>query len=92
MRAGLPVVSFDPIPGHGRENAAAMSRAGVSVWAKDEKDLASWLGVLTQPGPARTRQTTVAAGIFREDPASLVAGMAGGALAGSAPLRQAQPA
>jgi processive 1,2-diacylglycerol beta-glucosyltransferase len=78
LRAGLPVVSFDPIPGHGRENAAAMSSAGVSAWAKDEKDLAARLHALTGPGPERDRQVGRAAAIFRQDPAALVAGLVGG--------------
>lgn len=93
MRAGLPVVSFEPIPGHGRENAAAMSAAGVSVWAKDEKDLASWLGALTQPGPARSSQIDRAAGIFRHDAAALIAGLARGTPTDSpARVCEAEPA
>lgn len=92
MKAGLPVVSFDPIPGHGRENAAAMSQAGVSVWATDGKDLASWLEALTRPGPARSRQTSIAAGIFREDPATLIAATVGEGAGGPRRMREAEPA
>ncbi|WP_424533498.1 MGDG synthase family glycosyltransferase [Sphaerisporangium viridialbum] len=33
--AGLPVVSYRPIPGHGRDGALAMARAGFSVHAPD---------------------------------------------------------
>lgn len=73
MRAGLPVVTFDPIPGHGRENAAAMSSAGVSVWARDEKDLAARLQDLTRPGPVRDEQVWRASAIFGQDPAALIA-------------------
>ncbi len=35
LRAGLPVVSFQPIAGHGRENTARMAEAGVSRLAAD---------------------------------------------------------
>lgn len=73
MRAGLPVVSFEPIPGHGRENAGAMSAAGVSYWAEDGTDLASRLKALVSPGPVREEQLARAAAIFREEPAALVA-------------------
>lgn len=92
MKARLPVISYDPIPGHGRANAAAMSGAGVSAWAKDEKDLASWLEALTRPGPARSRQTEVAAGIFRQDPATLVGAIVRGGGAGPLRFREAESA
>jgi len=81
MRAGLPVVSFEPIPGHGRENAGAMSAAGVSYWAEDGKDLASRLKAIVGPGPAREEQLARAAAIFRQEPAALVAGLVRGATA-----------
>ena len=83
MRAGLPVVSFEPIPGHGRENAGAMSAAGVSYWAEDGKDLASRLQAVVSPGPVRREQVARAAAIFREEPAALIAGLVGGAAAPS---------
>lgn len=94
MRAGLPVVSFDPIPGHGRENAAAMSGAGVSTWATDGKDLASRLRTLAVPGPARDRQVGRAGGIFRRDPAALVASLVGATplATGVSVALQAEPA
>ena len=39
MRAGLPVISFDPIAGHGRDNTAAMDASGVARLAVDEGSL-----------------------------------------------------
>ena len=33
--AGLPVVTFQPIPGHGKDNAETMARAGVNRYAED---------------------------------------------------------
>lgn len=91
MRAGLPVITYDPIPGHGRANAHAMASAGVSVWAKDGPDLARWLDALTRPGPARSAQTARAAAIFREDPAALVASLVTGA-GRYEPVAEAEPA
>lgn len=76
MRAGLPVVSFDPIPGHGRENAAAMSDAGVSSWPRDEAELACSLRSVVAGGPARDAQVALAAGLFRHEPAAIIAGLA----------------
>ncbi|HEX9530592.1 MAG TPA: glycosyltransferase, partial [Acidimicrobiales bacterium] len=41
--AGLPVVSFRPIPGHGRENAIEMERAGVAGFARSPGELVAIL-------------------------------------------------
>lgn len=76
MRAGLPVVSFKAIPGHGRENAAAMSEAGVVRIAADEGELPLLLDALTRPGPTRAAQLSAARAIFGADPAKLLAEMA----------------
>ena len=51
--AGLPVVTYRPIAGHGRHNAEEMDRAGLTVWAKTRR------GIRRRPrrldGRARTR-------------------------------------
>jgi processive 1,2-diacylglycerol beta-glucosyltransferase len=72
MRAGLPVVSFQPIAGHGRENTWRMHSAGVSTFAATDADLANALGVLTEPGPARDDQIGRGVSMFRSDPGELV--------------------
>ena len=72
MRVGLPVVSFDPIAGHGVENTTAMDAVGVARLALDADGLAAALADLTQPGPARDRQVTNAAAMFRSSPADTV--------------------
>jgi processive 1,2-diacylglycerol beta-glucosyltransferase len=38
--AGLPAVTYRPIPGHGRANAAVLHDAGLAPWALDRTDLA----------------------------------------------------
>jgi processive 1,2-diacylglycerol beta-glucosyltransferase len=76
MRAGLPVVSFHPIAGHGKENTAGMAAAGVSMFAGDAKSLADALEILTVPGPSRDDQVTTAAAMFRADAAEIVGGLA----------------
>jgi UDP-N-acetylglucosamine:LPS N-acetylglucosamine transferase len=76
MRAGLPVVSFQPIAGHGRENTAGMAAAGVSRLAGDADGLATALAALTEPGPSRDEQVSTAAAMFRADAAEIVANVA----------------
>jgi UDP-N-acetylglucosamine:LPS N-acetylglucosamine transferase len=56
--AGLPVVSYRPIAGHGRGNAADMERAGVAAWASTPGQLRSVLDDVTGSG----RQALVDAG------------------------------
>jgi UDP-N-acetylglucosamine:LPS N-acetylglucosamine transferase len=65
MRAGLPVVSFRPIAGHGRENTARMSEAGVSRLAANPEDLVDALEALTSPGAARSAQVAAGQAMFR---------------------------
>jgi UDP-N-acetylglucosamine:LPS N-acetylglucosamine transferase len=61
--AGLPVICYRPIPGHGRDNARAMERAGVSVFARDPAELRAALNRLGDPAE-RERLTRRAAALF----------------------------
>jgi UDP-N-acetylglucosamine:LPS N-acetylglucosamine transferase len=65
MRAGLPVVSFQPIAGHGRENTARMDAAGVSRLAATADELIDALDALTSPGEARSTQIETGRAMFR---------------------------
>jgi UDP-N-acetylglucosamine:LPS N-acetylglucosamine transferase len=38
--SGLPAVTYRPIPGHGRANAAALDRGGLAPWARSAQELA----------------------------------------------------
>ncbi len=74
MSAGVPVVTYRPIPGHGRDNAERMHRAGVSVLARDHADLLGRLDQLCRPGdPLRDRLVAAGTALFRQDAASVVA-------------------
>ncbi len=73
MAAGLPLVSFRPIPGHGRNSAATMSAAGVTGLAHDRAALVDNLVRLGRPGPARESQLAAAARLFSADAAVAVA-------------------
>jgi hypothetical protein len=39
LASGLPVITFDPIPGHGRHNAEVMAAAGVVRYARSRGEL-----------------------------------------------------
>ena len=76
MGARLPVVTFRPIPGHGRNSAAAMSAAGVSCLASTGDELVEDLGKLGRPGPARSVQLAASANLFSGDASAAVEAMA----------------
>ena len=75
MSVGTPVVSFGPIPGHGRENVVRMDEVGVSRYARTEEELLKVLGRLANDEPYRHRLTATAARMFRSDIADSVASM-----------------
>jgi processive 1,2-diacylglycerol beta-glucosyltransferase len=72
MRAGLPVVSYRPIAGHGRDNTAAMDAAGVARLAPDATSLAETLEVLTCAGADRSGQVERAQAMFRSEPEAAI--------------------
>lgn len=67
--AGLPVITFQPIPGHGRDNARTMAAAGVNRYAHDIDELHRALGELTVPGPAREELVARGRSLFAGDAA-----------------------
>jgi UDP-N-acetylglucosamine:LPS N-acetylglucosamine transferase len=74
--AGLPVISFHPIAGHGKDNARYMARSGVSRYAHDEAELAEALHEATTPGPARDAMVAAGRKLFAGDPADDVVDLA----------------
>jgi UDP-N-acetylglucosamine:LPS N-acetylglucosamine transferase len=66
---GLPVITFKPIAGHGKDNAEMMARAGVNCYARDEHELATMLRQVTRPGPERDALVHTARRLFVADPA-----------------------
>ncbi len=73
---GLPVITYLPIAGHGKENAKLMARSGVNYYAHDAVELAERLHDVTQPGPARDRLVANAHALFSGDPADDVTELA----------------
>jgi UDP-N-acetylglucosamine:LPS N-acetylglucosamine transferase len=43
LAAGVPVVTYRPLPGHGRSNGAALAADGLAAYAEDEEALAGAL-------------------------------------------------
>ena len=74
--AGVPIVTFRPIPGHGRDNVRAMVAAGVTTSPADEAGLLAALDALAHPGPARDRQVAAGRALFRGDPVDHVIALA----------------
>lgn len=71
MRAGLPVVSFRPIAGHGVENTSTMASLRVSRLAGTVPELVTALDALCRPGPDRSAQVDAARSMFVSDGARL---------------------
>jgi UDP-N-acetylglucosamine:LPS N-acetylglucosamine transferase len=88
---GTPVISYRPIPGHGRDNVAAMAAAGVTCVPSDREGLLDAVDRLGKPGPARDAQLAAAAAMFVGDPAGHIARRFGSGLPPITALR-AQPA
>lgn len=70
--SGLPVVTFAPIPGHGRDNARTMAAAGVNRYAQDVDELHLALEQLSAPGPARDELVARGRALFAGDAAAEV--------------------
>jgi UDP-N-acetylglucosamine:LPS N-acetylglucosamine transferase len=54
LAIGTPVVIFDPLPGHGRFNAAALADAGLVCVAESRESLAAAARTATRHGPLPT--------------------------------------
>jgi UDP-N-acetylglucosamine:LPS N-acetylglucosamine transferase len=70
LAAGVPVVGYRPIAGHGRQGVERMARIGVSQYARTADDLIAALGWLTDPASAaRAARIKAGYGLFTGDPA-----------------------
>jgi processive 1,2-diacylglycerol beta-glucosyltransferase len=74
--AGVPVVTFHPIAGHGKENAKTMATSGVSRYAHDDAELKVALEEATTPGPARDELINAGHALFAGDPTDHVEDLA----------------
>lgn len=67
LAAGLPVVGYRPLPGHGADGVRRMAALGLSDATADEAGLLSSLGRLTAAGPERERRADHGRMLFRRD-------------------------
>ncbi|MFE2021383.1 galactosyldiacylglycerol synthase [Streptomyces sp. NPDC059499] len=72
LAAGLPVVGYRPIPGHGAEGVSEMAAAGITEQAMDATALLTSLGRLVRPGPYREGRIIAGRAVFTADAAKLV--------------------
>ncbi|MBC6462773.1 MGDG synthase family glycosyltransferase [Actinomadura sp. HBU206391] len=73
LAAGVPVISYLPIPGHGRDGALAMAREGLSVHAADAARLLAALDRL-RDSAERERQVARGTALFASPPAEVLLG------------------
>ncbi|MGW7279026.1 MGDG synthase family glycosyltransferase [Streptomyces sp. NPDC054844] len=67
LAAGLPVVGYRPIPGHGADGVRRMAALGVSDVAEDGTGLLGALRRLTAPGSARRERIAAGRALFTDD-------------------------
>jgi UDP-N-acetylglucosamine:LPS N-acetylglucosamine transferase len=76
LAAGLPVVGYRPLPGHGTTGVRAMAAEGLTASADSLGELLWRVDELLVPGPVREGRLARAAALFRDDAARLVAALA----------------
>ncbi len=54
--SGLPVISYNPIPGHGRQNVFEMTAAGVTKWARGPEGLKQAIREIKDSGEELARE------------------------------------
>jgi UDP-N-acetylglucosamine:LPS N-acetylglucosamine transferase len=86
--AGLPVVSFEPIAGHGKDNAQQMAEAGVAAFATSTEELSP---VLERAASLAGRAMTAKGrAMFVADPAHEVEALAAAHVPEPVPVRAAR--
>jgi UDP-N-acetylglucosamine:LPS N-acetylglucosamine transferase len=66
--AGVPVVSFRPLPGHGRHGVRALADLGLATVAEDGPAMLTALEEVTTDGPARESRLRTAEALFTDAP------------------------
>lgn len=72
MAMERPVVTYLPIPGHGRDNARYMDQAGIAVYARSEDELIGAVHRLSRESPERDQLIARGRAMFRVDAASRI--------------------
>lgn len=77
LRCGLPVVTFRPIAGHGRDDAEALARLGLTDVVDTEDELLAALRRLARDPAMRQRRIDAGQDLFRADPAEEIESLVG---------------
>ena len=72
LAAGLPVIGYRPIAGHGRQGVIRMAHIGVTEYARTRGELLHALDRLTRPGEARDVRVRAGRALFSGDAADYV--------------------
>lgn len=73
LAVGLPVVSYRPLPGHGRAGVLRMADLGLTSFAADDAALSVIVAELSRPDSARAaRQVERGRALFTADPAAFL--------------------
>lgn len=78
LTCGLPVVTFQPITGHGRDDTDALARLGLTEIVRDEHDLHAALDRLTGDAARRRERVLRGRSLVTDDPTSLIERIASG--------------
>ncbi|WP_319462838.1 MGDG synthase family glycosyltransferase [Micromonospora sp. RTP1Z1] len=73
LACGVPVVTYRPIPGHGRANASILARSGLTRWVPTSAQLRPTLDALAAGEDSTASRSARAGPAPRIDPAGLVA-------------------
>jgi UDP-N-acetylglucosamine:LPS N-acetylglucosamine transferase len=85
--AGLPAVTYLPIPGHGRANADLLARAALAPWPRNPDELVAAIDeILARPRPVCGPRAATA------DPASVVAELVARRVAATRPVPRPESA
>ncbi|MET9254116.1 galactosyldiacylglycerol synthase [Streptomyces sp. NPDC003717] len=76
LAAGMPVVGYRPIPGHGADGVRRMAALGLSDHAEDDTALLGALRRLTADGPARRTRIAAGRALFAGDALTRVVALA----------------
>jgi UDP-N-acetylglucosamine:LPS N-acetylglucosamine transferase len=74
--AGAALVSYHPIPGHGRDNVRAMVQAGFTAAPTNDTDFIAMIDQLVHDPAVGQAQRVAAAELFRYDPAERILAIA----------------
>nr|WP_246531112.1 galactosyldiacylglycerol synthase [Streptomyces bathyalis] len=72
LAAGVPVIGYRPLPGHGAEGIREMAEAGLTELTTGHEELAAALESVVRPGAARERRIYRGRELFRADAAQRI--------------------